>query len=64
MTARIRSDERAFTLVELLVVVIDNPNGSSAPPQSGRGRAHPGPSHTTGHAGPHPAVRVASRKRR
>jgi len=32
--------------------------------RSGRDRAHPGPSHTTGHAGPHPAVRVASRKRR
>ena len=32
--------------------------------QSGRGRAHPGPSHTTGHAGPHPAVRRASLKRR
>ena len=31
---------------------------------SGRRRAHPGASHTTGRAGPHPAVRVASRKRR
>ena len=32
--------------------------------RSGRGRAHPGPSHTTRRAGPHRAVRVASRKRR
>ena len=32
--------------------------------RSGRRRAHPGASHTTGRAGPHPAVRVASRKRR
>lgn len=32
--------------------------------KSGRGRAYPGLSHTTGHAGPHPAVRFASRKRR
>ena len=30
--------------------------------ESGRAGAHPRPSHTTGHAGPHPAVRVASRK--
>ena len=27
--------------------------------QSGRGRGRPAPSHTTGHAGPHPAVRQA-----
>jgi putative transposase len=32
--------------------------------RSGRRRAHPGASHTTGRAGPHPAVRVFSRKRR
>jgi predicted MFS family arabinose efflux permease len=33
-------------------------------PGSGRAEAYPRPSHTTGRAGPHPAVRVASRKRR
>jgi len=32
--------------------------------RSGRRRAHPGAPHTTGRAGPHPAVRSASRKRR
>jgi hypothetical protein len=31
--------------------------------RSGRRRAHPGAPHTTGRAGPHPAVRLASRKR-
>ena len=31
---------------------------------SGRRRAHPGAPHTTGRAGPHPAVRLASRRRR
>ena len=31
--------------------------------ESGGRRAHPGAPHTTGHAGPHPAVRLASRKR-
>jgi hypothetical protein len=30
----------------------------------GAGAYVPRPSHTTGHAGPHPAVHVASRKRR
>ena len=35
-----------------------------AGPQLGRRRAHPGAPHTTGRAGPHPAVRSASRKRR
>ena len=32
--------------------------------RSGRRRAHPGAPHTTGRADPHPAVRLASRKRR
>ena len=32
--------------------------------RSGRRRAHPGAPHTTGRAGPHPAVRSASGKRR
>jgi hypothetical protein len=36
----------------------------TTPCHPGRGRAHPGPSHNTGHAGPHTAVRRASRKRR
>ena len=32
--------------------------------ESGRGRGRSAPSHTTGHAGPHPAVRQAVRLRR
>ena len=40
------------------------PAGRSAGPRSGRGRRHTAPSHTTGRAGPHPAVRQCSRRRR
>jgi hypothetical protein len=32
--------------------------------ESSRGRGRPAPSHTTGHAGPHPAVRQAAGLRR
>ena len=39
-------------------------HGAKARGRSGRRRAHPGAPHTTGRAGPHPAVRSASRKRR
>jgi 4-amino-4-deoxy-L-arabinose transferase-like glycosyltransferase len=39
------------------------PAGATARFGSGRRRAYPGASHTTGRAGPHPAVRLASRKR-
>ena len=47
-------------------VYIPKPDGRQRPLGigSGRRRAHPGASHTTGRAGPHPAVRSASRKRR
>ncbi len=40
------------------------PQGPQGPRRSGRGRGRPSPSHTTGHAGPHPAVRQAVGLRR
>ena len=39
-------------------------DGIDQPPRSGRRRAHPDAPHTTRRAGPHRAVRLASRKRR
>ena len=47
-------------------VFIPKPDGRQRPLGIGLGRrrAHPGAPHTTGRAGPHPAVRSASRKRR
>jgi hypothetical protein len=42
----------------------DDTQTSARLAESGRGPGLPAPSHTTGHAGPHPAVHQANRRRR
>ena len=54
-----RSWSAVSSLADLVLILRARPLPNYAVSESSRGRGRPAPSHTTGHAGPHPAVRQA-----